>query len=278
VCCCAPPALLPSQLDKTYQAKRGRRSLLPREGAWIPNSLFSHHGALKPRGGTINRPARALAASSRSALNVTPRPAPRPRHGHTTPCIRGRAPMADVVGPTRRILAPPANERWRRRLPQTHYELESHDAPIRESAQDLHATPPAPMRGTTTRQSHDHAGQRGSATHNAKTRPGHIYTVQQGVGTIRQLPVAGTITSVGRVAPGPAAATQMKVTSMTSVPGKPTAVTPSAPVGTEQLVAVAPFLCRQLSSSRRCVGEFSRGTTPLHSTLCGIRQAPPSWV
>jgi hypothetical protein len=76
--------------------------------------------------------------------------------------------MADVVGPTRRILAPPANERWRRRLPQTHYELESHDAPIRESAQDLHATPPAPMRGTTTRQSHDHAGQRGSATHNAK--------------------------------------------------------------------------------------------------------------
>jgi hypothetical protein len=98
-----------------------------------------------------------------------------------------------------------------------------------------------------SRVSHDHAGQRGSATHKQQTRPGHIYTVQQGVGTIRQLPVAGTITGVGRVAPGPAAATQMKVTSMTSVPGKPTAVTPSAPVGTEQLVAVAPFLCRQLS-------------------------------
>jgi hypothetical protein len=114
----APPRQ--SCTKHTHQAKRGRRSLLPREGAWIPNSLFSHHGALKPRGGTINRPARALAASSRSALNVTPRPAPRPRHGHTTPSKnRGRAPMADVVGPTRRDLGttseptleapPPAN-------------------------------------------------------------------------------------------------------------------------------------------------------------------------
>lgn len=234
-----------------HQAKRGRRSLLPREGAWIPNFLFSHHGALKPRGGTINRPARALAASSRSALNVTPRPAPRPRHGHTTPSKNrgGARRWRTSWGRPGGTLAPPANQHWRRRLPQTHYELESRDAPIRESAQDLHATPPAPTRGTTTRQECPMTTRDSGAQQPTKqqTRPGHIYTVQQGVGTIRQLPVAGTITGVGRVAPGPAAATQMKVTSMTSVPGKPTAVTPSAPVGSEQLVAVAPFLCRQLS-------------------------------
>lgn len=157
--------------------------------------------------------------------------------------------MADVVGPTRRDLgttsertleAPPPANPLRARVTRC-------AIPRIGTRPTRHA--PAPTRGTNTqvRVSHDNAGQRGSATHKQQTRPGHIYTVQQGVGTIRQLPVAGTVTGVGRVAPGPAAATQMKVTSMTSVPGKPTAVTPSAPVGSEQLVAVAPFLCRQLS-------------------------------
>ena len=107
--------------------------------------------------------------------------------------------------------------------------------PIRESAQDLQATPPAPTR--RTRQSHDHAGHRDSATH---TQP-------RSVGT------------VGRVAPRPAAATQ-KVTSMTSVQGKPTAVTPSAPVGTEQLVRSHPSCV--VSFRGRGGGVFPRNPSP----------------
>jgi hypothetical protein len=173
----APPRQ--SCTKHTHQAKRGRRSLLPREGAWIPNSLFSHHGALKPRGGTINRPARALAASSRSALNVTPRPAPRPRHGHTTPSKnRGRAPMADVVGPTRRDLGTTSEPTLE--APPPAYPLRARVTRCANPRIGTRPTRHAPRADAgdyyPSRVSHDHAGQRGSATHKATNPTGtHLY-------------------------------------------------------------------------------------------------------
>jgi len=93
----------------TRRRSVGRRSLsLPREGAWIAKLTFSTGqppakvlavgSARAPRAGTINCPtARALAASSRSGLNVTPRPAPRPRHGQpATANTSPRPPLHEV--------------------------------------------------------------------------------------------------------------------------------------------------------------------------------------
>lgn len=118
-------------------------------------------------------------ASSHSNLNVTPRPTLRPRHGpqpataNTSPRSPPLhevdrldntvgAPMADVVGPTRRSLAPPANTSPRPPLHEGRFDntdgaasrkaiTSSSDTmrPIRESAQDQPATPPAPTRGTS---------------------------------------------------------------------------------------------------------------------------------
>ena len=92
----------------TRRRSVGRRSLsLPREGAWIAKLYIFHQPATREGVGGGERssaapgqlivPPRALAASSRSGLNVTPRPAPRPRHGQpATANTSPRPPLHEV--------------------------------------------------------------------------------------------------------------------------------------------------------------------------------------
>ena len=87
--------------------------MLPPEGGSLDSErLFSKKGVRTQAGMGAKMtptPTLAAAASSHSNLNVTPRPTPRPRHGQ--PAIQSRAPLADVMGPTRRCLAPTATIR-----------------------------------------------------------------------------------------------------------------------------------------------------------------------
>jgi hypothetical protein len=158
----------------TRRRSVGRRSLsLPREGAWIAKLTFSTSqppakvlavgSARAPRAGTINCPtARALAASSRSGLNVTPRPAPRPRHGQpATANTSPRPPLHEV----RRDNTEGAASR------KSHHELESHDAPTANRHKTNRPRPPPRSRaGAGLISLRDHAGQQGSATHKSHIR------------------------------------------------------------------------------------------------------------
>lgn len=81
----------------------------PKEGAWIANAYYFPKKGVRTQAGMGAKmtPTPTLAASSHSNLNVTPRPTPRPRHGQPA-LIEQQAPLADVMGPTRRSLAPTA--------------------------------------------------------------------------------------------------------------------------------------------------------------------------
>jgi hypothetical protein len=85
------------------------QAMLPPEGRSLDSErLFSKKGVRTQAGmGAKMTPTPTLAASSHSNLNVTPRPTPRPRHGQPA-LIEQQAPLADVMGPTRRSLAPTA--------------------------------------------------------------------------------------------------------------------------------------------------------------------------
>lgn len=160
--------------------------------------------------------------------------------------------MADVVGPTRRDLATTSANAGGAASRKTHYELESRDAPI-----------PANRHKTSTPRPPRHRSGGGD------------YTLMTTRDSGARQPTQWLAPKVARVAPRPAAATQMKVTSMTSVQGEPTAVTPSAPVGTEQLVRSHPSCVRQLPcSGRAAAGEFSRGTLP-YIVLSVVIGSPP---
>jgi hypothetical protein len=82
----------------------------PPEGGRLDSErLFSKKGVRTQAGmGAKMTPTPTLAASSHSNLNVTPRPTPRPRHEQPAALIEQQAPLADVMGPTRRSLAPTA--------------------------------------------------------------------------------------------------------------------------------------------------------------------------
>lgn len=85
------------------------QAMLPPEGGSLDSErFFSKKGVRTQAGmGAKMTPTPTLAASSHSNLNVTPRPTPRPRHGQPA-LIEQQAPLADVMGPTRRSLAPTA--------------------------------------------------------------------------------------------------------------------------------------------------------------------------
>jgi hypothetical protein len=85
------------------------QAMLPPEGGSLDSErFFSKKGVRTQAGmGAKMTPTPTLAASSHSNLNVTPRPTPRPRHGKPA-LIEQQAPLADVMGPTRRSLAPTA--------------------------------------------------------------------------------------------------------------------------------------------------------------------------
>lgn len=84
--------------------------MLPPEGGSLDSErFFSKKGVRTQAGmGAKMTPTPTLAASSHSNLNVTPRPTPRPRHEQPAAPIEQQAPLADVMGPTRRSLAPTA--------------------------------------------------------------------------------------------------------------------------------------------------------------------------
>ena len=153
--------------------------------------------------------------------------------------------MADVVGPTRRSLAPAANTSPRPPLHEVRFDntegaasrkaVTSSSDTMRQSANRHKTYKPRPPRRS------------GGLVSPMTTRD---------TGTRQPTTEVGT---VGRVAPRPAAATQ-KVASMTSVQGKPTAVTPSAPVGTDQLVRSHPSCVASFRG--RGGGVFPRNPSP----------------